>query len=671
MATLTIGTASGGYYNYRGVNATPYAMGSSVVVATTGGDINITAAYDGIVCSQMTFQCAANAGTSTFYGNIWNTSGVSTTVSPGVSAAADTAAPFGSKTFNLSDQYYPRSTLYAGFSRAAADDCNWDVVNGNNTTRVGNTAGSAPSGLTGTGTGTIYRRLVGTLTYTPYDAGNISQSLSQPSNLVARVTFAGSSTTYAKNISVNWGDGTTSTATVAAGVVPTAITKPAAYAAAGLKTVTTTLSHASTSVGIPDIVLTSTITIYTVPGAPTITSATAGNASVAVSWTAPAYVGSGTVNYALYRTPAGGSATLVYNSTSTSFTDTGLANGTSYSYTVYASNTWGTGGVSNTVATTPYTIPSTPSVAATPGNGSISITFSSSSDGGSAIYYYQYSLDNINWSGAVSSPVNITGLTNGTLYTIRVRAVNAAGNSGTGSATATTWNVPGAPTSFGYTSKTESSINLSWSAPSSNGGSAITGYTLYRGATQIYPTLPATSGTATSFNDTGLAFETSYSYSVYAVNAIGSSASPATSTISTDLGGKSVIWNGTQTVGVYPKVWNGSSWITGQSKVWNGTSWVKGLGVTAPSIITNAGINNPSAGTVTYSITPPFNGNSAITGYYVEFWQIGVETDTFLNSSSTVSGTFGYSGADTYAIFAYAINSAGTGQNARFDLNLI
>jgi hypothetical protein len=441
VATLTIGTASGGFFNFRGANSTPYAMGSSVAIQNTGGDISTTGGYEGVVCSQITVQCSGYTGTSTLYGNIWNSSGTSITNSPGVSAAADTTATFGSKTFNLSDQYFSTpQTIYVGYSRAAASPTAWDCVNGNNTTRTGNTAGSAPSGLTSSGTGTVFRRLVGTLTYTLYDAGNISQSASQPSNLAITLTFAGTSPTYSKNISINWGDGTTTDFSVAAGAVPAAQTKT--YASAGAKTITTTLSHASTSVGIPDLTLTSSPTVYTVPGAPTSLSATAGNASVALSWTAPAYLGSGTVNYALYR-----GATLVYNSTGTSFTDTGLANGTSYSYTVYASNTWGTGGVSNTASATTFNVPSAPqSLSVTPGTAATAVTqavaswSAPSSNGGSAITIYEYSIDGTNWTNnSTNLSATVTSLNKYASYTFYVRAVNAVGTGSQTTASFTTF----------------------------------------------------------------------------------------------------------------------------------------------------------------------------------------------------------------------------------------
>lgn len=346
MATLTIGTASGGFFNFRGTNSTPYAMGSSVVIQNTGGDINTTGGYEGVVFSQLTFQAAANSGTSTFYGNVWNSSGTSITNSPGVSSAADTAAPFTSKTFNLSDQYFATpQTVYVGFSRAAGDDCNWDVVNGNNTTRVSNSSGSAPSGLTLSGTGTIYRRLVGTATYTLYDAGNISQSASQTSNLTVTLTFAGNSPTYGKNISINWGDGTTTT-TVAAGATPA--TQIHTYATAGAKTITTTLSHASTSVGIPNITLTSNITVKTVPGQPTGLTVTPGTADTGgvtqavATWTAPASDPAVTTyQYSFDNTNWTSTA-----STSTTFTITGLNKYTDYNFYIRARNIYGVGAAS-------------------------------------------------------------------------------------------------------------------------------------------------------------------------------------------------------------------------------------------------------------------------------------------------------------------------------------
>ena len=58
------------------------------------------------------------------------------------------------------------------------------------------------------------------------------------------------------------------------------------------------------------------------------------------------------------------------------------------------------------------------------------IAFTPGSDGGSAITDYEYRLDGAGgWTstGATSSPITITGLTNGTTYGVELRAVNANG----------------------------------------------------------------------------------------------------------------------------------------------------------------------------------------------------------------------------------------------------
>jgi predicted phage tail protein len=64
------------------------------------------------------------------------------------------------------------------------------------------------------------------------------------------------------------------------------------------------------------------------------------------------------------------------------------------------------------------------------------------SDGGSAILKYQVSKDNgTNWSDVgLNTTHTFTGLTNGTEYTFKVRAVNSAGNGEEASATATPTN---------------------------------------------------------------------------------------------------------------------------------------------------------------------------------------------------------------------------------------
>ena len=74
--------------------------------------------------------------------------------------------------------------------------------------------------------------------------------------------------------------------------------------------------------------------------------------------------------------------------------------------------------------------PAMPTIVATPGDGQVSVAFTAPTDTGTvAITDYEYQLDGGNWTTAIttSSPVVITGLTNGTSYSIKLRAVNIEG----------------------------------------------------------------------------------------------------------------------------------------------------------------------------------------------------------------------------------------------------
>jgi subtilisin family serine protease len=69
--------------------------------------------------------------------------------------------------------------------------------------------------------------------------------------------------------------------------------------------------------------------------------------------------------------------------------------------------------------------------------------------------------------------------------------------------------VPGAPTGVTAT-RGDSQVVLTWSAPASDGGSAITGYKVYRGTSSGGETLLTTVGNVTAFTDTGLTNGTTY-----------------------------------------------------------------------------------------------------------------------------------------------------------------
>ena len=306
-----------------------------------------------------------------------------------------------------------------------------------------------------------------------------------------------------------------------------------------------------------EIIPTTSPVAPTVPGAPTGVVATAGNGSAAVSWSAPASNGGSALTS--YRvTPFIGAVaqapvTVSGSPPATSTTVTGLANGTAYTFRVAAANTVGTGADSAASAAVTPTAPPAPTVpgaptgvVATAGNGSAAVSWSApASNGGSALTSYRVTP----FIGAVAqAPVTVsgsppatsttvTGLANGTAYTFRVAAANTVGTGADSAASAAVTptappapTVPGAPTGVVATAGNGSAA-VSWSAPASNGGSALTSYrvTPFIGAVAQAPVTVSGSPPATSTTVTGLANGTAYTFRVAAANTVGTGADSAAS----------------------------------------------------------------------------------------------------------------------------------------------
>jgi biotin carboxyl carrier protein len=96
------------------------------------------------------------------------------------------------------------------------------------------------------------------------------------------------------------------------------------------------------------------------------------------------------------------------------------------------------------IVSEPPATPDAPtSLVATPGDGSVTIAFTAGADNSSAITNYEYSTDNgASWTArspaATTSPIAISGLTNGTAYNVRLRAVNNVGAGAESSAVSVT-----------------------------------------------------------------------------------------------------------------------------------------------------------------------------------------------------------------------------------------
>lgn len=136
-------------------------------------------------------------------------------------------------------------------------------------------------------------------------------------------------------------------------------------------------------------------------------------------------------------TPSPTTSPATFTGSSSPVTVTGLQSSQQYTYTVQARNNFGTSLASAASAgVTATTIPQAPTIGnATGGNAQAEVTFTANATGGSAITSYTVisSPGNITASGS-SSPITVTGLTNGTAYTFTVTATNANGTSTSSSA---------------------------------------------------------------------------------------------------------------------------------------------------------------------------------------------------------------------------------------------
>ena len=275
------------------------------------------------------------------------------------------------------------------------------------------------------------------------------------------------------------------------------------------------------------------------PAAPTISSATPGDQQVALSWDDPDNI---TITKYQVRWKVKDSDDSTYTAgvdithpnpyatpptPPTTYTATGLTNGTTYTFEVRAGN--GTGeGPASTVDAKPIAIPDAPeNLSAAPGDGQVALSWEKpSNDATIGNYNYEVSTDGgDNYSAIPDSDKETTahtvmGLTNGTEHMFAVRAENDAGKGLAATVTATPIAVPAAPTALSATAGA-TEVALTWDDPEDT---AITGYQVSIDGGETFDDTDISENdtdNTLAYTVTGLTNGTEYTFAVRAVNASG------------------------------------------------------------------------------------------------------------------------------------------------------
>ena len=300
---------------------------------------------------------------------------------------------------------------------------------------------------------------------------------------------------------------------------------------------------ATNAIGTSGFSSTATAAGADVPDVPTslnATTSTTTSGAVDLTWNAPGNNGGQPVtNYVIQRNTGSGYSTIATIGTNLSYTDPSCGTLNTCSYQVAAVNVVGASAYSTSDTGTGASAPSAPqNLTAAPGtsSGAVNLNWQAPLTGTGPVTNYVVQRDTGSGFTTIVTLGNVTSYTDGSCgasatCNYQVAAQNSIGQGPySTNAQSTGADVPGAPTTLAAQSSgsTLGAVDLSWNAPSNNGGQPVASYVVQRNAGSGYSTVGTPS--STTFTDTGCGANVSCTYQVAAVSIIGTGSFSATAT---------------------------------------------------------------------------------------------------------------------------------------------
>ena len=327
---------------------------------------------------------------------------------------------------------------------------------------------------------------------------------------------------------------------------------------------------------------------------------------------------------------------LTTTGTTTSYDDSGVTGGNTYYYYVKSTNAIGDSDFSaqaTGLAGTPPNPPTSVTTSITNVNTNpleVLIQWSAPTNVGSGtLTGFEIVRD-----GSVVATVGLVSSYTDTVpsagtYTYLVRAISTHGTSSdSNTSNITTPNPPSAINNLSATVNSDTQVSLTWSSPS-NGGSSITGFIVHQDGVQI------ATPTSTSYTVTGLTPDTSYTFTVYSVNNVGTSLVSNSETVTTYLSvtgqidiTSTTIQGASAKIEFLANVTSGTPTPTFSNYIIKQGTTTIASGITSPYILK---ITNPNLLNYTISSTasnhwntPTISGSTSIQPDYTPNWENGV-----------------------------------------------